>query len=106
VRAIAIAVRLQDRDDRSIGARADLQRVGTGGFEPLDAVAVGEPDDAETGAEALFGMRALAQDDLDQRRGHWADLAGLALDALRRPIGVPPVARRHVLAQRRVAAVG
>ena len=44
-------------------------------------------------------MRALAQDDLDQRRGVAANLAGLPPEALRRPVGVTPVARRHVLAQ-------
>jgi hypothetical protein len=32
---------------------------------------------ADAGAEALLGVRALAQDDFDQRRGLGADLTGL-----------------------------
>ena len=51
------------------------------------------------------GWVRLAQDDLDQRRGVAADLAGLPLDPLRRPVGVALVARRHVLAHRRVLSV-
>ena len=38
--------------------------------------------------------------------GAVADLAGLPPQALRRPVGVTPVARRHVLAHGRVLAVG
>ena len=64
----AIEVGLQDRGDRGVGARADLERAAAGGFQPLMPEAVGVPEDADRGAEALLGMRALAQDDLDQRR--------------------------------------
>ena len=53
----------------------------------------------------MLGVRALTQDDLDQRRGVAANLAGLAAEALWRPVGVTPVARRHVVAHRRVLAV-
>src|SRR6202163_4682443 len=102
---LAIAVGLQDRVDRAVGSRADLQRPAAGGLQPLGPVALDEPHDADAGAKALLGVRALAQDDLDQRRGFGTDLAGLPRDPLRRPIGVALVARRHVLAQRRVLAV-
>ena len=64
-----------------------------------------QPQDAEAGAEALLGMGALAQDRGDQRLGGGADRGGLAADLLRGPVGVAPVARRHVVAHRRVAAV-
>src|SRR6476660_9315615 len=73
-RLSAIEVVLQDRVDRAVGARADLERPATSGFEPLTTVDLGEPQDADAGAEALFGVRALPQDDLDQRRGMAADL--------------------------------
>ena len=82
-----------------------LQRPTAGGLHPFDPVALDEPHDADAGADALLGVRALAQDDLDQRRGLGADLAGLPRDPLRRPIGVALVARRHVFAHRRVLAV-
>ena len=76
-----------------------------GGLQPLGAVALGQPQDAEAGAVALLGVGRLAQDDLDERGGARADLAGRRL-ALRRPLGVAPVARRHVLAHRRVLGRG
>ena len=50
-------------------ARADLDGSATSGFQPLAAISLGEPQDADAGAEALLGMRPLLQDDLDQR---WA----------------------------------
>ena len=102
---LAIEVVLQDRVDGGVGARADLQRPAAGGLEPLGPVALGQPQDADAGAEALLGVRPLAQDDLDECRGVAPDLAGPPLEALRRPVGVAPVARRHVLAHRRVLAV-
>src|SRR6202790_2022229 len=85
---LAIAVGLQDRVDRAVGSRADLQRPAAGGLQPLGPVASDEPHDADAGAEALLGVRALAQDDLDQRRGLRADLAGLPRTPRLRPIGV------------------
>src|SRR6202047_4471497 len=102
---LAISVGLQDLVDRAVGSRADLQRSAASGLQPLGPVTLDEPHDADAGAEALLGVRALAQDDLDQRRGLGADLAGLPRNPLRRPIGVALVARRHVLAHRRVLTV-
>ena len=52
----AIEVGLQDRVDRGVGARADLERAAAGGLEPVGAVGSGQPQDAEAGAEALLGM--------------------------------------------------
>jgi hypothetical protein len=68
-RPLAIEVVLQDRVDRAVGARTDLERPAAGSFEPLAAIDLGEPQDADAGAEALLGVGALSQDDLDQRRG-------------------------------------
>ena len=45
----------EDRFDRAIGARADVDRPRGGGIEPLVPVGASEPDDAETGAKALLG---------------------------------------------------
>ena len=96
---------LEDRIDGTVGARTDLKRSTAGGLQPFATICLGQPQDADAGAETLLGVRALAQDDLDQRRGMAADCAGLPPDALRGPVGIAPVARRHVLAHRRVLAV-
>jgi hypothetical protein len=101
----AIEAGLQDRVDRGVGARADLERALAGGLEPFGRMGAGQPQDAEAGAEALLGMGALAQDRGDQRLGAGADRRGLAPDLLRGPVGVAPMARRHVVAQGGVAAV-
>jgi hypothetical protein len=102
---LAIAVGLQDRTDRGVGAGADLERAGAGGLKPLGPIALGQPKDADAGAEALLGMGLLGEDELDERRRVAPDLTGLPLQALRRPVRVALVARRHVLAHRRVLAV-
>ena len=91
---------LQDRRDRAVGAGAQRQRPCTGAIQPLGAVALRQPEDADAGAEPLLGMRARAQDDLDQRRGVVADRGGLALDPLMRPVAVAPVRARHVIGDR------
>src|SRR5580693_8441450 len=67
----------QDRIDGGEGACADLQRPAAGRLQPVEAMAPGQSDDADRGAEALLGVRALAHDDLNQRRGIAPDLAGL-----------------------------
>src|SRR5215467_10814427 len=91
-RLSAIEAVLEDRVDGTVGARPDLERPAAGGLEPLAAIGLGQPQDADAGAEALLGVRAFAQDDLDQRRGVAADRAGLPPDALRSPVGIAPVA--------------
>ena len=65
----------------------------------------GETDDADRGAESLLGMRALAQDDVDECRGVATDFAGQPLETLRGPVGIALMARRHMFADRRVLAV-
>ena len=65
----------------------------------------GQPQDAEAGAEALLGMGPFMQDRGDQRLGAGADRRRFMADLLRRPVGVAPVARWHVVAQGCVAAV-
>src|SRR4051794_32427513 len=52
---------------------------------------------AKTGAEALFGVRPTLQDQLAQGRRGRADRGGFMANALDRPIGIAPVARRHVV---------
>src|SRR6516165_3348363 len=76
---LAIAVGLQDRVDRAVGSRTDLQRPAAGGLQPFGPVTLDEPHDTDAGAEALLGVCALAQDDLD----HTLDqLRALKLDGM------------------------
>src|SRR5271169_5572507 len=89
---------LQDRVDGGEGARADLQRPTACRLQPLAAKTFDQPDDADRGAEALFGVRALAHDDLNQCSAIGSDLAGLPSDPLWCPVGIATVAAWHVLA--------
>ena len=83
---------LQDRRDRTVGTGAKCQRLGTGGLQPFGAVTLAQAEDADAGAEPLFGMRARPQHDLHQGCGVTADRGGFALDPLVRPVAVAPVA--------------
>jgi hypothetical protein len=65
-RPLAIEVVLPDGVDGAIGVRADLECAAAGVFEPLAAVCFDEPQDANAGAEALLGVRALPQDNLEK----------------------------------------
>ena len=57
----------QDRGDRAVAGRADVVAAVAGGFEPLRAVALLQSQDAETGAEALFGVGLSFAIAFDQR---------------------------------------
>src|SRR5208282_5075592 len=104
-RGLAIELVVENGADRAVAAGADLKGAQAGRLHPLAAEGLGEPYDAQAGAEALFGMAALFQDQFAQRAGGAAYGRGLAADALDRPIGEVPVARRHVLRGSRVAVV-
>src|SRR3990170_6518343 len=86
----AIEVVLQDGFDARVGTRPDAERPTTGRFQPITAVGRDEADNANRSAEALLGMRALTQDDLDQRRRVGPDLAGTPPQVLLCPVGIAP----------------
>jgi hypothetical protein len=46
----------KDRRDAAIGVGTKMQCPGTRGIDATRAIAIGEADDAECRAEALFGM--------------------------------------------------
>ncbi len=83
---------LQDRFHRGQGACVDRQRPVAGGLKPLRAVAAGQPQDAEAGAEALLGVRSVAQDDVDEDGGGGSDAAGALAQHLRRRMLMESVA--------------
>jgi hypothetical protein len=59
---------------------------------------------AEAGAEPLFGMRTAGEHGGDQAFGVGPDLAGPAAEPIRRPLGVTPVGAGHVVGVRAVLA--
>ena len=86
-----------DRGDALVGQGAD--RDGAGG-DQLGACRVDileQPEHAETGAEALLGMRPVGQDGDDEPLGLGADRAPPATEPLGRPFGVTPMRTRHVI---------
>ena len=84
---------------------ADLDRPRGRSFEALGAERLHQPDNAETGAEALFGVWPALQDQLAQGGRGRTDRGRLAANALDGPIGISPVARRHVLGDGGVAVI-
>ena len=97
LRRLAIELIVEDGAHRAVGQGADLDGPRGGGFESIGAERPRQPHDAEASAEALFGMGPALQDQIAERGGSWADRSGLAANAFDRPVGVSPMARRHVL---------
>ena len=97
---------IEDRAHRAIGQGADLDGSGRCGFEASDAERPHQADDTETGAEALFRMRPALKDQIAKGSGGRADRSGGAANAFNGPIGVAPVARRHMLGKGGVPMVG
>ena len=61
---LAIELVVEDRANRAIGQRADLDGARCRRFETHGTVRPHQADDAETGAEALLGVRPALQDQL------------------------------------------
>src|SRR5260370_29823717 len=102
---VAIEIVVEDGLDRSVGPGADIEGPRRGGLDALRAERLDQADDTETRPEALFGVRALVQDQLAQRRTGWPDRGGIAPDAVDRPVGVTAMAGGHVLVHGGVLAV-
>src|SRR5882757_6883606 len=94
---------LQDRLDRTVARGTDVVAASAGRFDAGRAVAAREPQDAESGAEALLGMWLGHHDGLNERDRGGTDLAGLTHHPSGRPFGVTPVRAWHVLRRRGVA---
>ena len=77
-RCAALEIVLEDGSERGIGRGADLQGPFAGRFQPFAAMGLGEAEDADTGAEALFGM-GLARRMTSIRIPVWGPLAAARL---------------------------
>ncbi|MET4519045.1 hypothetical protein ABIB81_008399 [Bradyrhizobium sp. I1.7.5] len=87
----------EDRFDRAIGARADVDRPRGCRVQALAPVGRSEPEDAATGAESLLGVRALVEKGVAQRAGRRADRGGVLADAYDGPTGIAAMAGGHML---------
>ena len=94
MRGTPIEVVVEDGFDRTVGTGADVDGALRCGFQTLGTVGTGQPNNAETGAKALFGMRTLFEDQFAERRRRRSDQARVGADALDRPAGVSPMAGR------------
>ncbi len=95
----------EDRFDRAVGARADVDGPERRGFEPIAPIVPGEPDDAETGPKALLGVRPLIEDEIAQPQSGGPDRGGVLANALDRPAGIAPMAGGHMLGDRGVLVI-
>src|SRR3984893_14868677 len=94
LRRLAIGLVVEDGAHRTVGQRADLDCPRGGGFQAIGAEWPHQPHDAQAGPEALLRVGPALQDQLAERGGGRTDRSGLAVNALDRPVGVPPMARR------------
>src|SRR2546421_537105 len=67
-----------DRDDGAVGACADIDPTLARSLDTLSAIAAHQAENAETGAEALLGVRLGSEDQRHQLRGGGTDPSGLA----------------------------
>src|SRR5262245_24437212 len=95
----------EDRLERAIAARADIDGAGSGSLQPFAPVGRSEPQNAEAGTEALLGVRPLVEDEIAQGTGRRPDRRGVLADAADGPAGVAPMAGCHVLGDSRVPVV-
>ena len=85
--------------DAFVGEGLDPQGSEASGLQAFGGIAFTEPDDAQAGAEALFGMRAALEDPGDELFGMGAVLAGPADDPFRGPLEISLVRLGTVLGQ-------
>ncbi len=101
----AIELLLEDGADRAIVARADLQRAQRGRIDAGGAIVPRQPQDAETRAIAMFGVRPVGEYLLAQQRHRRPQPSGFVEQAFGGPVRVAPVAGGHMVGDAGVAAV-
>ena len=67
VRGTPVEVVVEDGFDRTVCSRADVDGALRCSFEALSAIGASQPDDAETGAKALFRVRTSFEDQFAER---------------------------------------
>src|SRR3974390_1371545 len=77
--------------DGGVGTGVEKKGTGACGVDALRPVALDEPKNADRRAKALLGVRARAQDDVDQGVGVGPDLGGVTGNPLMGPVTVAPM---------------
>jgi len=95
---------LEDGVDVTVGASLDSAGAGTSSLQPVRAVALSQPQDAEARAIALLGMGPIRENRLHQRGGLRADGAAPVDEARGGPLEVALMRLRHVGGIGRVVA--
>ena len=83
---------------------AQFEGAGRDRFDACRVDAAIGAQNAQAGAEPLFGVRPAGEHGADQAFGVGSDLAGPAAEPIRRPLGVIPVGTGHVVGLRAVLA--
>ena len=91
LRGTPIEVVVEDGFDRAVGAGTDIAGTLRRRFETRGAIGTGQPDDAQTGTEALLRVRPLLEDQLAKRCRRQSDQPRVLTDAVDRPAGIAPV---------------
>src|ERR1700754_1626927 len=99
-----VEVVAQDRSDRTVATGANIDAALAGSLDAFGTPGTHQSQDAETGPEALFGMRLGMQDLLDQGGCGGPDHCRLTHQTCWRPVSVTPVRARHVLGDRSVSS--
>src|SRR6202167_6840785 len=83
---------------------AQFESAGGDRFEASRIEAAVRAQNAQAGAEPLFGVRPTGEHGADQAFGVRSDLAGPAAEPIRRPLGVAPMGAGHMVGVRAVLA--
>ena len=96
---------VEDRADRAVGQRSDLDRSLSGRFQPQGAEGFGQSQDADAGAKALFGMGSSLEDEFAKDASRRADKGSLLANPIDGPVSMAAMAGWHVIAKGGVPAV-
>ena len=94
---------VEDRLDTLAGRRTDGQRPPAGGFQALVAAVLGEVEQTEAGAVALFRMRAVIELPLHHGTGGRTDAESPVEQSPRRPLQMFAMGVGHVFGDGGVA---
>src|SRR3989338_3702266 len=94
----------EDVLDGAVAVSAEAVGAGAGGFQPVGAARLAQPQQAQAGAVTLFGVGAAGEDGLHHPGGGGAGLLGPGDDARRGPLSVSPMGAGHVLGVGRTPA--
>ena len=79
---VTVQIVVEDRSDGAVGPCPDVERARGSGLNPRHAERLDQPHDPQTRPKALFGMRAMLQNQLAQRRRRRAYRGGICTDAI------------------------